>query len=56
MWPLSFKAVEEKMAKYVKSTTVPVRIAETLPLPDPRTPKTARQVERKLQKLKGKSQ
>jgi hypothetical protein len=42
------------MTKYVKSTTVPVRITETLPLLDPRTPHTARQVERKLQKLKGK--
>lgn len=54
MWPPSFKIVEEKMAKYVKSTTTPARITETLPLPDPQTPKTARQVERKLQKLKSK--
>ena len=44
----------EKMAKYVKSSTIPVRITKTLPLPDPQTPSTARQVERKLHKLNGK--
>ena len=54
MWPLSFKVVEEKIAKYVKSSTIPVRITETLPLPDPQTPSTARQVKRKLYKLNGK--
>jgi len=54
IWPLSFKAIEEKITIYIKSTTIPVRITETLPLPDPRIPYTARQVERKLQKLKGK--
>jgi hypothetical protein len=54
IWPPSFKIVEEKMAKYVKSSTGPVRIAETLPLPDPQIPHTARQVERRLYKLKGK--
>jgi hypothetical protein len=26
MWPPSFKMVEEKMAKYVKSSTIPIRI------------------------------
>jgi hypothetical protein len=40
MWPLSLKVVEEKMAKYIKSQTVPVQITEILPLPDPQIPST----------------
>jgi hypothetical protein len=38
------------MAKYIKSSTIPVRIAETLPLPDPQIP----HIEKKLHKIKGK--
>jgi hypothetical protein len=56
IWPLSFKAIEEKMAKYIKSTTVPVRITETLPLPGPQTPKNSNTGREKASKAKGQSQ
>jgi hypothetical protein len=50
MWSPNLKIVEQDTAKNVNPVTTPAGIAETLTVPDPQTPNTATQAERKLEK------